>query len=872
MSRLLLKNNSRIAIIGAGPAGTLCAKFLTDFAKKSNLTLDIVIFDGKRFTASGPRGCNMCAGVVAETLVNSLEKVGLSIPESVIQRRIKGYRLNTRAGILDLDNPKESDRILTVFRGSGPDYSIKNENISFDNFLLNCALESGVKVIPEAVNNLILPSDPQEVISVIYGQKEQEQTFLAEAVVIACGLNTGFLKKIEELNFGYVSPRVVNTCQIELRLEADYIEEHFANRVYVYELGIPHIRFAAMVPKKEHVTVTVVGDENVKKMAVWEFLHHPLVRKDLPLKWKIPQAHCHCHPRIALSASKNPFTNRMVVIGDASCSRYYKNGLESAYWTARYAASSMINSGLGKDNFAKNYFKKCKKFIIDDNYYGQMVFKTNNFVTKSLIVTKAHLQFAQSTLKPSSRRLREILWNIFTGNISYKDIFFKILDLKLQLPLLFYTLKVYLKSILVKEINYERRILLGPLDNEQTVVIIGGGPGGTSCAIALKKLALSKNKNINVILYEPKDFDNIQNQCVGVLSPPFETLLKEKLDITFPPDLIQRKIEGYVLHSDNNQIFLSGEDKTGPTYVIRRRDLDNFLLEEAKKLGVQVIKREVTEIEFFPETARVFSGNNNHEVDCLVAASGMEADMLFQLEEQSAYRRPVSLKSVITNITADEKFIEEKLGNIIHAYLPSLKNVEFGAITPKKDHITVNICGANVTTRDMNAFLKLPQVRELLPDYEGLVYFKGTFPIGPAKNFFWDRFVAVGDVGGLIRPLKGKGINSAVATGAKAARVIVDLGFSKEAFREYYRNCQDLIDDNYYGLILRFLSNISSHTYILDRLISLAKKDLVLYRAFYNIVSGHETYKNIVKETLGIGFLARLWLSLINPFVQDSHQ
>ncbi len=61
MSRL--KSNDRIAIVGAGPSGTLCAKFLLEYSKRKGLNLDVVIFDGKKFSAHGPRGCNMCAEV-----------------------------------------------------------------------------------------------------------------------------------------------------------------------------------------------------------------------------------------------------------------------------------------------------------------------------------------------------------------------------------------------------------------------------------------------------------------------------------------------------------------------------------------------------------------------------------------------------------------------------------------------------------------------------------------------------------------------------------------------------------------------------------------------------------------------------------------
>jgi flavin-dependent dehydrogenase len=55
-------------------------------------------------------------------------------------------------------------------------------------------------------------------------------------------------------------------------------------------------------------------------------------------------------------------------------------------------------------------------------------------------------------------------------------------------------------------VSDESRISLGALQDSQTVAIIGGGPGGAACAIALKTLAAERGRQIDVILYEGKIF------------------------------------------------------------------------------------------------------------------------------------------------------------------------------------------------------------------------------------------------------------------------------------------------------------------------------------------------------------------------------
>ena len=69
---------------------------------------------------------------------------------------------------------------------------------------------------------------------------------------------------------------------------------------------------------------------------------------------------------------------------------------------------------------------------------------------------------------------------------------------------------------------------LGPLQNGGHVVVVGGGPGGAACAIALRRLARSLGREIQVTVYEGKTFagERHYNQCVGVVSPPIRQILE----------------------------------------------------------------------------------------------------------------------------------------------------------------------------------------------------------------------------------------------------------------------------------------------------------------------------------------------------------
>jgi len=433
MAQLHLKHNSKIAIIGAGPAGAFFAYFARKIAVEKRMNVSITIFDGKDFTRLGPVGCNMCAGILSETLLNKLEEEGLSVPDERIQRRISGYYLQTQNDRLLLTHPKSTPRITTVFRGNGPRFHATDETISFDDFLLARVKSKGVEVISEPVKDILLAVDPERPVRVIYGDGYE---FEADLVVGAFGVNSALLKRLSN----YSPPKVLRTCQAEIYLGQRYIRETIGNNICTFRLGIKGMRFAAFVPKSDYITVTVVCENDASRDDLLRFLGHPEVRGWLPNSFKLPEQLCVCFPRIPIKAARNPFDDRFVIIGDASFSRYFKNGIESAYLTAKLAAETAFKLGISKDAFQKGYFKQAKKQIIRDNFYGRLLLKIDSVLSKSSILSEAHLKLAspEDALSEDSSagvQIRSILWNMLTGNIPYKAIFFQSLKPALQLKL-----------------------------------------------------------------------------------------------------------------------------------------------------------------------------------------------------------------------------------------------------------------------------------------------------------------------------------------------------------------------------------------------------------------------------------------------------
>ncbi|MDI6783701.1 MAG: hypothetical protein QME64_06350 [bacterium] len=485
---LKLTNNSKIAIIGAGPAGSFFANFAYHLALEQGIAVEITIFDGKNFLNPGITGCNMGAGVISETLLDKMKYAEIILPENKIQKRIAGYILHTDTTSFRLTHPKGKKNIVTVFRGIGPLYCSTADNVSFDDFLLRHVAEHKVKIIPEAVQEIMLPKKPEEPVQLFYGKPNTPTQFPADLVVGAYGLNSRMLDKFAQLQFGYIPPKTLITVQAEIPLPAEYIAEKFQDYIYAFVIRCGDIRFGTIIPKQEYVTVSLVGYHDLDHKAIREFLRHPKVEPYFPKQWKPPDRYCFCRPPIATTPSINPFTNRLVLIGDASFSRYYKNGFESAFDTAKLAAECAFNYGISAEIFERGYYLPAKQTIIKDYKYGTLLYRLNDIICHRSILAQTTAEVVNTSPLNQDKQavqLHRLLWSLFTGTVPYQRIFFDALKPAFQWRMFKETAKHTLTGAPATK---SRRRELGPLQSGQTVVIIGGGPAGVSAGISLKKL------------------------------------------------------------------------------------------------------------------------------------------------------------------------------------------------------------------------------------------------------------------------------------------------------------------------------------------------------------------------------------------------
>jgi flavin-dependent dehydrogenase len=417
-TEMKLNEGSSVGVIGGGPAGSFFAYFLLEMAARVGMQIKVDIYERRDFATFGPAGCNMCGGVISESLVQALSVEGINIPSDVVQRGIASFTFHTTEEDVTLHAPFREMRIATVYRGAGPKGTKEPWWKSFDGYLLDMAVKSGANLIHDRVTDIKWQDGRPQVST-----KDSSQVY--DLVAGAIGVNTPTLELFEKLGFGYKRPGTRKTCNSEFELGSTYISNELKNSMHAYLLNLPKLDFAAIIPKGDYVTMCLIGD-SITNEFVSSFVKNPVVSKHLTRNGvEVPSA-CRCAPLASLGNPKQPYFDRVILLGDSGMTRLNKDGIGSAYRVAKTAATTALFSGISKDDFDKGYGRLCRS-ITADNRYGRLIFNLVGVIKKTPWLTRAVMRMARKEQRQSSRNrpMSTILWDMFTGSAPYREVFIR---------------------------------------------------------------------------------------------------------------------------------------------------------------------------------------------------------------------------------------------------------------------------------------------------------------------------------------------------------------------------------------------------------------------------------------------------------------
>jgi len=416
-----LNDGARVAVVGGGPAGSFFCYFLLDMAERVSLDVQVDLYEPRDFWGGGPASCNMCGGIISETLVQNLALEGIDLPSTIVQRAIDSYVLHMAEGSVRIETPIDEMRIAAVYRAGGPRDVKGIEWGSFDGYLQMLAVKKGAYLRQERVEDIEIGTSRPSVTP----KGGEAETY--DLVVVAVGVNSTTLKQLGKSGLKYQPPETTKTFLREFHFPTEVMDRHLGSSMHIFLPDIPNLEFAAIIPKGIYASTCLLG-EKIDNAMLKSFMDLPQVSDCMPPEWDKNTNSCQCAPKINVRGASKPFANRLVAIGDAGVTRLYKDGIGAAYRTAKSAAATVVFQGVEEDDFRRHYWPTCR-VIEKDNSFGRFMFGVSDLIKRYSWARRAVLQMVsrEQAKAGQNRQMSMVLWDLFTGSASYRDILMRTL-------------------------------------------------------------------------------------------------------------------------------------------------------------------------------------------------------------------------------------------------------------------------------------------------------------------------------------------------------------------------------------------------------------------------------------------------------------
>lgn len=397
---------------------------------------------------------------------------------------------------------------------------------------------------------------------------------------------------------------------------------------------------------------------------------------------------------------------------------------------------------------------------------------------------------------------------------------------------------------------------------EFDVLIIGSGPAGAACAMALARSGLS------VAVLDKASFprDKICGDALSVDVLNQLPLLHPDLAVSF--NTMDSKVSSYgvrIFAPDHHYVDLpflnNGEAKCG--YLCPRFDFDQLMVEQVKNLAnvttveqCTVEKLERTDIEVLAHT-----NQGTFSAKMIAGADGAQSIVARQLGSFKPDREHYSagLRVYYEGITSfhESNFIE------LHFFKDILPGYLWIFPLPNnRANVGIGVLSSVVSRKKMNLktilndlITNTAYLSDRFRNAKPLEAAKGYgLPLGSKKRkISGDRFLLMGDAASLIDPFTGEGIGNAIRSGRVAADHIVkafkgntfSASFNAAYDREIYRRMwSELKVSHALQKLCRYPQLFNSvvrkankshyiHDVLIDALAQSSKKRSLLRPAFY---------------------------------------
>lgn len=381
------------------------------------------------------------------------------------------------------------------------------------------------------------------------------------------------------------------------------------------------------------------------------------------------------------------------------------------------------------------------------------------------------------------------------------------------------------------------------MNNNYDIIIVGGGPAGSSAALYAKKAGLK------AIILDKNTFPR-DKICGDALSGKSVKYMRELGVLNEVPKLKGATINRITFASPSHKSFdinLSGTKKENikEGYVVPRETFDNFLFQKAQ--DITEIRQGFNFSDVIYQDGKIagIKGTQNkqkHEIfapiilGCDGAKSTLVRKMGFYTENEE--NTAIAIRCYYEGVKGLSDQIEL---HFVDEVLPG-----YFWLFPAGD----NIANVGIGLSKKQAKKDERKLAEILDEVTQSKYFKDRFskskrlenpkgwslPLGRVKRpSFGNGFMLLGDAAGLIDPFTGEGIGNAMASAKFAIEISAEAlkkkDFSKKMFSKYHQLVWDelgselktstkLQDIAQYRILLNFVINKASRSKEIQDIIS----------------------------------------------------
>jgi CRP-like cAMP-binding protein len=210
----------------------------------------------------------------------------------------------------------------------------------------------------------------------------------------------------------------------------------------------------------------------------------------------------------------------------------------------------------------------------------------------------------------------------------------------------------------------------------------------------------------------------------------------------------------------------------------------------------------------------------------------------------------------------------------MHVFLLDLPRLEFAALIPKNDFVTVCLLGEEIDKEVIEGFLSSREVQEVLPPHwevpRDYCHCSPRLNVDTAVQPYGDRVVFIGDCG--TTRLFKDGIGAAYRTAKAAARTAVFHGVAAEDFRRsFWPTCRRIHADNRLGKVVFTLTKQVQRRRFARRALwrmtsweqKLAGSKRRMSRVLWDTFTGSAPYRSVFARSMHPAFLGRFGLELV---------